>query len=56
MAADRSPSEWEPHAEKQFGLFTHTLSKHLPQKMTQLRRVGVAISALPGANTRRKTR
>lgn len=48
MAGETNPSQWEPHAERQFAQFTHAIAKHLPRKMTELRRIGTMTRALPG--------
>jgi hypothetical protein len=44
---------WAPHAEKEFGRFTHALSKTFPAKLTQVRRTGRRIRALAATSHRR---
>lgn len=48
--------EWAPHAEKEFGRFTHALSKTLPAKLTDLRRLGPAMKALTATTGRKPGR
>jgi hypothetical protein len=48
-----SPPEWIPHAEKEFGHFTHALSKRLPAKLTQMRRAGKLAKALTATTPRK---
>lgn len=50
-----SPPEWDPHAEKEFGAFTHALAKVLPAKLAQLRRAGKRAKALT-ATTQNKVK
>jgi len=49
-------SEWIPHAEKEFGRFTHAVGKKLPTRMSQLRATGRQLRSLTATTTRKPKR
>ena len=51
-----TPDEWLAHAEKEFGRFTRTLSKELPTRLTQLRRIVKQMQAKTATTTRKVKR
>jgi hypothetical protein len=46
-------NEWIPHAEREFGRFTHALGKYLPRRLTQLRRTGAQLKAMTATTPRK---
>ena len=48
--------EWAPHAEKEFGRFTHALAKRLPRTLGQVRAAGRNMAAITATTTRKPKR